>query len=88
MSLKTTRQFEPLPGQEYATPVPPIHKLPVDEYGKITMPTTAAELEAVSKPSVLISGGGIGGLTLALLLPQSQHSVPRPGESQRDQAAR
>ncbi|KAG0334581.1 hypothetical protein BG005_004826, partial [Podila minutissima] len=56
---KPTRQFEPLPGQEYATPVPPIHKLPVDEYGKVTMPTTAEELEAVSKPSVLISGGGI-----------------------------
>ncbi|KAG0341091.1 hypothetical protein BG005_003068, partial [Podila minutissima] len=68
MSFKPTRQFEPLPGQEYATPVPPIHKLPVDEYGKVTMPTTAAELEAISKPSVLISGGGIGGLTLALLL--------------------
>ncbi|KAG0086699.1 hypothetical protein BGZ92_007948 [Podila epicladia] len=32
------------------------------------MPTTVEELEAVSKPSVLISGGGIGGLTLALLL--------------------
>ncbi|KAG0088370.1 hypothetical protein BGZ93_010444 [Podila epicladia] len=32
------------------------------------MPTTAEEIEAVSKPSVLISGGGIGGLTLAPLL--------------------
>ncbi|KAF9320282.1 hypothetical protein BG003_006672 [Podila horticola] len=32
------------------------------------MPTTAEELEAVNKSSVLISGGGIGGLTLALLL--------------------
>ncbi|KAG0024959.1 hypothetical protein BGZ81_007527 [Podila clonocystis] len=32
------------------------------------MPTTAEEFEAMSKPSVLISGGGIGGLTLALLL--------------------
>ncbi|KAG0010226.1 hypothetical protein BGZ81_002895, partial [Podila clonocystis] len=31
------------------------------------MPTTAEALEVVSKPSVLISGG-IGGLTLALLL--------------------
>ncbi|KAG0086982.1 hypothetical protein BGZ92_007704 [Podila epicladia] len=65
---KPTRQFEPLPGQEYATSVPPIHRFPVDQYGKVTMPTTAEELEAVSKPSVLISGGGIGGLTLALLL--------------------
>jgi hypothetical protein len=65
---KLIRQFEPLPGQEYATPVPPIHNLPVDQYGKVTMPTTAEELEAFSKPSVLISGGGIGGLTMALLL--------------------
>ncbi|KAG0092076.1 hypothetical protein BGZ92_010907 [Podila epicladia] len=65
---KPLRQFEPLLGQEYAVRVPPIHKLPVDEYGKVTMPTTAEKLEAISKPSVLISGGGIGGLTLALLL--------------------
>ncbi|KAG0324884.1 hypothetical protein BG000_002010 [Podila horticola] len=65
---KPTRQFIPLPGQEFATPVPPLHKFPVDEYGKVRMPSTDEELEAVSKPSVLISGGGIGGLTLALLL--------------------
>jgi hypothetical protein len=65
---KPPRQFEPLPGQEHATPVPPIHKLPVDQYGKARMPSTAEELDAVSKPSILISGGGIGGLTLALLL--------------------
>ncbi|KAG0081553.1 hypothetical protein BGZ93_002679, partial [Podila epicladia] len=65
---KPLPQFEPLPDQEYATSVPPLHKLPVDKYGKVTMPTTAVELEAISKPSVLISGGGIGGLTLALLL--------------------
>ncbi|KAG0088371.1 hypothetical protein BGZ93_010445 [Podila epicladia] len=32
------------------------------------MSSTPEELEAVSKPSILISGGGIGGLTLALLL--------------------
>ncbi|KAG0033290.1 hypothetical protein BGZ81_008875, partial [Podila clonocystis] len=32
------------------------------------MPNTAEELEAVSKSTVLISGGGIGGLTLAALL--------------------
>ncbi|KAG0010446.1 hypothetical protein BGZ82_003454, partial [Podila clonocystis] len=62
------RQFVPLPGQEYALRVPPIHKLPVDQFGKARMPTNAEELEAVSRPSVLISGGGIGGLTLALLL--------------------
>ncbi|KAF9309296.1 hypothetical protein BG003_009925 [Podila horticola] len=68
MSASKPRQFEPLPGQEYAFRVPPIHNLPVDPYGKATMPTTAEELEAVSKPNVLISGGGIGGLTLALLL--------------------
>ncbi|KAG0095883.1 hypothetical protein BGZ93_005275 [Podila epicladia] len=66
--MSATRQFEPLPDQEYAIRVPPIHKLPVDEYGKVTMPTNAEELEAIIKPSILISGGGIGGLTLALLL--------------------
>ncbi|KAG0325372.1 hypothetical protein BG000_001835 [Podila horticola] len=65
---KLPRQFEPLPGQEYATPVPPLHKFPVDQYGKVRTPSTDEELEAFSKPSVLISGGGIGGLTLALLL--------------------
>ncbi|KAG0339445.1 hypothetical protein BG000_002077 [Podila horticola] len=65
---KPTRQFIPLPGQEYATPVPPICDFPVDPYGKPKLPSTAEELEAVSKPSVLISGGGIGGLTMALLL--------------------
>ncbi|KAG0085038.1 hypothetical protein BGZ93_000883 [Podila epicladia] len=32
------------------------------------MSTTAEELEAISKRSILISGGGIGGLTLTLLL--------------------
>ncbi|KAG0029855.1 hypothetical protein BGZ81_003345 [Podila clonocystis] len=60
-----TRQFKPLPGQEFATPVPPIKK----HLGKpLLLPSTAEELEEVSKPNVLISGGGIGGLTLALLL--------------------
>ncbi|KAG0011662.1 hypothetical protein BGZ81_002050 [Podila clonocystis] len=67
-ATKSSRQFEPLPGQEYAIRVPPIHNFPVDPFGKARMPATAEELEAVSKPSVLISGGGIGGLTLALLL--------------------
>ncbi|KAG0010225.1 hypothetical protein BGZ81_002894, partial [Podila clonocystis] len=65
---KSPRQFEPLLDQEYAIRVPPIHKLPVDQFGKARMPNTTEELEAVSRPSVLISGGGIGGLTLALLL--------------------
>ncbi|KAF9328752.1 hypothetical protein BG006_008110 [Podila minutissima] len=65
---KPTRQSEPLRGQEYPIRVPPIHKLPVDENGKVTVPSTIEELEAVSKPDVLIPGGGIGGLTLALLL--------------------
>ncbi|KAG0348378.1 hypothetical protein BG005_011566, partial [Podila minutissima] len=65
---KPIRHFEPLPGQEYSTPVPPIPKLPIDPYGKSTTPSTAEELESVSAPSVLISSGGIGGLTLALLL--------------------
>ncbi|KAG0337102.1 hypothetical protein BG000_005832 [Podila horticola] len=65
---KPSRQFVPLPGQEYATPVPPSRKLPVDQYGKPRLPLTPDEFEEFSKPKVLISGGGIGGLTLALLL--------------------
>ncbi|KAF9328753.1 hypothetical protein BG006_008111 [Podila minutissima] len=72
---KSSRQVVPLPGQEYANPVPPIHKLSLDLYGKQKLAFTPEELafspeelEALSKPSVLIAGGGIGGLTLALLL--------------------
>ncbi|KAG0333142.1 hypothetical protein BG000_009441 [Podila horticola] len=55
---------EPLPGTEYAAPVPPI----IDLSGKPKLPFTRKELDALSMPKVLISGGGIGGLTLALLL--------------------
>ncbi|KAF9368360.1 hypothetical protein CPB97_004696, partial [Podila verticillata] len=65
---KPPRKFVPLPGQEYATPVPPLTKRPVDAYGKSRPPLTPEELEEFGKPSVLISGGGIGGLTLAILL--------------------
>ncbi|KAG0356319.1 hypothetical protein BG005_004785 [Podila minutissima] len=43
---KSSHQFVPVPGHEFATPEP----------------------EEFSKPKVLISGSGIGGLTLALLL--------------------
>jgi len=39
-----------------------------DPFGGPKCNYTPEELEAISKPSVLISGGGIGGLTLALLL--------------------
>ncbi|KAF9391341.1 hypothetical protein CPB97_006837 [Podila verticillata] len=60
--------FVPLPGQEYATAVPPYLKLSVDSNGKPKTTFTAEEFEAFSKPNVLISGGGIGGLTLAILL--------------------
>ncbi|KAG0019141.1 hypothetical protein BGZ82_000234 [Podila clonocystis] len=65
---KPVRQFVPLPGQEYATPVPPYNKPTVDLYGKQKLNLTPEELQEFSKPKVLISGGGIGGLTLALLL--------------------
>ncbi|KAF9308733.1 hypothetical protein BG003_010692 [Podila horticola] len=65
---KLVRQFVPLPGQEYATAVPPLTKRPLDPYGKPILPLTPEELEELGKPSVLISGGGIGGLTLAILL--------------------
>ncbi|KAF9314081.1 hypothetical protein BG003_004544 [Podila horticola] len=61
----STRQFKPLSGQEFATPVPPIKK---PSGNSLLPPSTAEDLEEVSKPKVLISGGGIGGLTLALLL--------------------
>ena len=35
---------------------------------KPRLPFNREELESLSKPKVLISGGGIGGLTLAILL--------------------
>ncbi|KAG0040428.1 hypothetical protein BGZ82_002851 [Podila clonocystis] len=65
---KSSRKFVPLPGQEYATPVPPYKERRLDPTGKTKMPSTTEELEAVNKPRVLISGGGIGGLTMAILL--------------------
>ncbi|KAF9309234.1 hypothetical protein BG003_010008 [Podila horticola] len=61
---RSSKHIEPLPGIEYATPVPPI----VNLSGKPKLPFTQEELDDLSKPKVLISGGGIGGLTLALLL--------------------
>lgn len=61
---KSAKLAEPLPGQEYATQVPPI----VNPSGKPKLPFTREEIDALSMPKVLISGGGIGGLTLALLL--------------------
>ncbi|KAF8924553.1 hypothetical protein BGZ52_008059, partial [Haplosporangium bisporale] len=66
-ATKSTRQFVLLFGQEYATAVPPYVKISHDPYGGPKTNYTPEELEAISKPSVLISGGGIGGLTLALL---------------------
>ena len=65
---KPTRPFVPLPGQEYATSVPPYAKLTPGPHGGPKINFTPEEVEAISKPNVLISGGGIGGLTLALLL--------------------
>ncbi|KAF9017030.1 hypothetical protein BGZ52_005431 [Haplosporangium bisporale] len=73
-ALKSVREFVPLPGQEYATPVPPLHKLSIDLYDMNKTLFSDEEFEAISKPSVLISGGGIGGLTLALLLHKA--SIP------------
>ena len=65
---KPTRAFVPLPGIEYATAVHPYLKLTPNPNGGPKITFTPEEVEAVSKPNVLISGGGIGGLTLALLL--------------------
>ncbi|KFH70608.1 hypothetical protein MVEG_03458 [Podila verticillata NRRL 6337] len=65
---KPVREFVPLPGQEFATPVPPYVKSTPDPYGLPKSNLTPEELEELNKPNVLISGGGIGGLTLALLL--------------------
>lgn len=64
-AIKPTRKFVPLPGQEYTKPVLPIHKPSVNLSGAQNL-TLASE--AISEPKVLISGGGIGGLTLAILL--------------------
>ena len=66
--FQPTRAFVPLPGIEYATAVHPYVKLTPDPHGGPKTNFTPEEVEAVSKPNVLISGGGIGGLTLALLL--------------------
>jgi len=65
---KPIRDFVPLPGQEYATAVPAYVKITPDPYGLPKTNFTPEEVEDLSKPRVLISGGGIGGLTLALLL--------------------
>ncbi|KAF9380053.1 hypothetical protein CPB97_008601 [Podila verticillata] len=65
---KPIRDFVPLPGQEYANAVPSYVKLIPDPHGLPKTKFTAEELEDLSKPRVLISGGGIGGLTLAILL--------------------
>ncbi|KAG0040420.1 hypothetical protein BGZ82_002843 [Podila clonocystis] len=67
-AFNPTRQFEPLPGQEYATAVPPYKERPLDAYGKSRIPVTQEELDEFGKPGIIISGGGIGSLTLAILL--------------------
>ncbi|KAF9309610.1 hypothetical protein BG003_009549 [Podila horticola] len=63
-SPEFSNAHELLPGQELSISVPPVYK-PSDN---LNLPFTPEEIEALSKPKVLISGGGIGGLTLALLL--------------------
>lgn len=63
-SAPGSSRYEPLPGLEFATPVPPVVR-PAD---KPKIPFTHEEFDDLSKPGVLISGGGIGGLTLAILL--------------------
>ncbi|KAG0029854.1 hypothetical protein BGZ81_003344 [Podila clonocystis] len=60
----SSKRTEPIPGIEYATPVPPL----VNLSGKPRLPFSREEIDALSAPKVLISGGGIGGLTLAILL--------------------
>ncbi|KAF9210824.1 hypothetical protein BGZ59_008900 [Podila verticillata] len=67
-ATKPTRQFVPLLGEEYAAAVPPYIKMSPDPYGGPKTNYTPEELEAFSKPGVLISGGGIGDTALALLL--------------------
>ncbi|KAF9376060.1 hypothetical protein CPB97_011064, partial [Podila verticillata] len=62
--FKPSWLHEPLSDEGSSAPVPPIHK----PSAKPNLPFTPDEIEALSKPKVLISGGGIGGLTLALLL--------------------
>lgn len=62
--FKPSWLHKPLLEEESSAPVPPTH----EPSAKPNLPFTPEEIEALSKPKVLISGGGIGGLTLALLL--------------------
>jgi len=62
--FKPSWLHKPLPVEQFSAPVPPTRKLSA----KPNLPFTPEEIEDLSKPKVLISGGGIGGLTLALLL--------------------
>lgn len=48
--------------------MPPYVELSPDPYGNPKTTFTPEEFEAISKPKVLISEGGVGGLTLVLLL--------------------
>ncbi|KAF8982019.1 hypothetical protein BGZ52_002274 [Haplosporangium bisporale] len=48
--------------EESSAPVPPIH----NPSAKPDLPFTPDEIEALSKPKVLISGGGIGGSVMSL----------------------
>ncbi|KAG0351004.1 hypothetical protein BG005_009499, partial [Podila minutissima] len=61
---ESSKRTEPLPGIEYVTPVSPVINLA----GKLKLLFTREEIDDLNKPKVSISGGGIGGLTLALLL--------------------
>ncbi|KAG0023642.1 hypothetical protein BGZ81_008051 [Podila clonocystis] len=54
-------------------------KAPVDQTAKPQLAFTPEEIERLSKPKVLISGAGIGGLTLAILLQKGGIPYEGPG---------
>lgn len=69
-SIKSFKHSIPSPPQEPLPDIPVNHtaKVPVDQAAKPGLAFTPEEIERLSKPKVLISGAGIGGLTLAILL--------------------
>ncbi|KAG0325825.1 hypothetical protein BG000_001653 [Podila horticola] len=80
-SIKSFKHSIPSPPQEPLPDIPVNHtaKVPVDQAAKPGLSFTPEETERLSKPKVLISGAGIGGLTLAILLQKG--GIPYEGSA-------